>query len=347
MDERLTYHPVTRAVAVGLRRRCGWAKGRPRRVVVAVSGGADSVALLRVMRLLAGRRGWPIELAVGHVQHHLRGEAGEADARWVGELCGALGVRYERADVAVGEGNVEAAARAARYRALREIAGRVRASEVLTAHTATDQWETLLMRVSRGTGLGGLRGIAWRSLLDAVEGAEGGRAAGSLAVLRPMLGVSRDDVRELLTSIGQGWREDETNADAERRARARLRRDVLPVLRELYPGAEHAAGRLAEIAAAWRPDATPDVTWGEVDGRWVTSRAAFDAAEMDERRAVETIRWGLEHAGVPMGRVNAAVLGSIARALRDGAGGTRRFQLAGGWSVEVTRDAVAITPRVE
>ncbi|MEM6334879.1 MAG: tRNA lysidine(34) synthetase TilS, partial [Planctomycetota bacterium] len=175
MGEGLAYHPVTRAVAVALRRRLGWRKlgvGEPaRRAVVAVSGGADSVALLRVMHALSTRRGWATQLTVGHVQHHLRGDAGEADARWVEGLSAELCVRFEREDVRVGAGNVEAAARAARYAALGAIARRVGAGEVMTAHTLTDQWETLLMRVSRGTGLGGLSGIAWRRGL--VEGGVG------------------------------------------------------------------------------------------------------------------------------------------------------------------------------
>ncbi|MEM9789225.1 MAG: tRNA lysidine(34) synthetase TilS [Planctomycetota bacterium] len=342
-DARLAYHPVVREVAMALRRRCGWRKGERRGVLIAVSGGADSVGLLRLMRLLSGRRGWPIELAVGHVQHHLRGEAAEADARWVDALCGELGVRFERADVGVAPGNVEAEARRARYAALRAMAGRVGAGEVVTAHTATDQWETLLMRMSRGTGLAGLAGIAATAPMP-FERAER-TSANPVTLTRPMLTVGREAVREMLRAIEQGWREDATNEDAEHRARARLRRDVLPVLKALYPAAERAAGRLAEAVQSRAQDEAAGGFFEPESGgpaaSWSASRAVLSVLSPATLGAA--VRVSLESLGAPMGGVNAATTEAIARAVRDGRGGRRVFQLAEGWRVEVTREAVVIT----
>ncbi|MEM6333515.1 MAG: hypothetical protein AAF823_09285, partial [Planctomycetota bacterium] len=162
-------------------------------------------------------------------------------------------------------------------------------------------------------------------------------------VARPMLGVGREEVRALLGAIGQGWREDETNEDAERRARARLRRDVLPVLAELYPGAEAAAGRLADAAAQWRAARVVELGWAPMhDGRgWRVGRARLSAALAVD--GDEALRGGLSEAGVPMGSVNAEATRAMSRAVRDGAGGERVFALAEGWRMVVTREAVEVT----
>ena len=244
------YHPLVRRVAEGLRRRCGVRQGAD--VLVAVSGGADSVALLRAMALLAPRRGWRLRLEVAHVQHHLRGEDAEADAAFVRDLAAGLGLPYHRRDLSWHgqRGNVEDNARRMRYAALLEIA--VACSEdsasagegggarfVATAHHADDQLETLLLRLVRGTGLRGLRGIAWRREL----GSEG------VMLIRPMLAATREQAVDFLRAMAQPWREDASNQDTQR-ARARLRREVLPVLRDMRPGVATRAVRLADRVRA-------------------------------------------------------------------------------------------------
>lgn len=228
------YRPLVRAVAHGLRHRAQVHEGD--HLLVACSGGADSVALLRALHLLAPRRRWRLRLTVAHVQHHLRGDAAEGDAAFVAELSAELGLGFVRADIRPGDaaGNLEAIARDQRYAALARLAVEARAGAVATAHHADDHLETLLMAVIRGTGPAGLRGVAWsRPIADQVQ------------LVRPMLGATRDQALDLLGALGQDWREDATNTDVAR-TRARLRRDVLPVLRELNAGAALNALRLSE-----------------------------------------------------------------------------------------------------
>ena len=167
----LPHHPLVRAVAEGLRHHCGVREGA--RLIVAVSGGADSVALLRALAILAPRRNWNLNLAVGHVQHHLRKRGAEADARFVAALAKKLELPFLRADLEPprpAKGNREDWARKERYGALAEMAQAFGASFMVTAHHGDDQLETMLMRLVRGCSVRGLAGMRWRR-----------RLAGSLA----------------------------------------------------------------------------------------------------------------------------------------------------------------------
>lgn len=231
----VAYHPLVKAVARALRQRCGVAEGA--HVVVAVSGGADSVALLRAMHHLSHRRKWRLHLTVGHVDHGLR-DASAADAAFVVALAASLKLTCDvrKVDLARDAPNLEAVAREMRYDALSAMAQRAGATFVATAHHADDQLETLLMAMLRGTTVKGLRGIAWqRPLVDGVT------------LVRPMLRATHELAMDYLRKLDQPWREDHTNTDAAR-TRARLRRDVLPVLRELRPGVALKAVELSEHA---------------------------------------------------------------------------------------------------
>lgn len=203
--------------------------------VVAVSGGADSVALLRA--LVAVRTG---PLTVAHFNHRLRGAESDGDAAFVAELAGSLGLpfRVGGADVAaVGAGgNLEATARRLRYGWLAEVAADVGAKWVATGHTADDQAETVLHRLLRGTGLQGLRGIA------AV------RRFPFPLLLRPLLTVTRADVLAYLGELHQPFRTDSSNADP-RFTRNRIRAELLPLLKTFNPDVASALTRLAEQAA--------------------------------------------------------------------------------------------------
>ncbi len=201
---------------------------RDTHVVLGVSGGADSVALLRAMASLKEREGGQGQLFVAHLNHGLRGHAGDADEEWVKALCERLNVMFaaERMDVSAiaaeqGDG-WEAAARSARYDFLRATAERVGARFVVTAHTASDQIETVLHRILRGTGIEGLAGMAKARPLTA-----------GISLVRPMLEVKRDDVLEYLAKTGQEYRTDATNQDM-RWTRNRLRHELLPQLRESF-----------------------------------------------------------------------------------------------------------------
>ncbi|REK17705.1 MAG: tRNA lysidine(34) synthetase TilS [Planctomycetota bacterium] len=210
-------------------------------VLLAVSGGADSVALLRAA--LARKAPGPGRLVVAHVHHGLRGAEADADEAFVRQLCDELDVACEvgRADVAQlaateGDG-VEAAARAARYAFLQETAGRLGARYVATAHTADDQAETILHRIVRGTGLAGLSGMETsRELCEGV------------ALVRPLLFVRRVEVIDYLSALDQPFREDTSNRD-ESFTRNRLRRSLLPQLAADYnPGVVEALLRLGRLA---------------------------------------------------------------------------------------------------
>lgn len=191
-------------------------------VLLAVSGGGDSVALLRAMAAL--KTGGQGRLCVAHLNHHLRADSDD-DERFVVELCGRLGIacEVEQLDSAqlAGVSGVEAAARAARYRFMEAAAGRCGARFVVTAHTADDQAETILHRIVRGTGIRGLSGMART------------RPLGHAVLIRPILGVRRDEITAYLAALGQPFRHDSSNADT-RFTRNRIRHQLLPRLKRHF-----------------------------------------------------------------------------------------------------------------
>jgi tRNA(Ile)-lysidine synthase len=220
------------------------------RVAVAVSGGADSVALLHLLLELRAELG--IVLSVAHVNHQLRGEESEQDAGFVARLARqheltlhacvtALDLNSKHpSDKAIG---IEAAARRVRYDFFRKLAREGRASKIVTAHTLDDQAETVLLRIFRGTGIRGLAGIHPRIVFEDQGGAFG-------EVVRPLLGFRRAELLEFLRARGQSWREDSSNRDIAF-LRNRVRHRLLPRIAEEFGEAaiEHMS-ELAEIARA-------------------------------------------------------------------------------------------------
>ncbi len=208
------------------------------RLGVAVSGGADSVFLLHALREV--HRG---PLVVLHVNHGLRGAASDEDEAFVRRLAGELPCAVVRAGPV--EGNLEQFCRRTRLRWFTEWRAVGLVDWVATGHTASDQAETVLLRLLRGTGPTGLRGVLERT---------------KSGLIRPLLGVSREAVREYLTRQGLAWREDASNEDP-RFLRNRVRREVLPLLRELSPAVEGHLVRLAGIAGLeeqyWREQIMP------------------------------------------------------------------------------------------
>ena len=202
-------------------------------LLVAVSGGPDSTALLAALAELAPGRG--LRLTAAHVDHGLRGGEGAEEAAQVAALATRLGVGFAGRTIAVGAGaDLESRARRARYRALGAMAEEVGATRLVTGHTRDDQVETLLLRLLRGAGRRGLGGM---------------RAAGG-RLLRPLLDVSRADVRRFIADRGLTFALDRTNADL-RRARNRVRRLLVPFLTTEFnprvgPALAALAGRLRD-----------------------------------------------------------------------------------------------------
>ena len=206
-------------------------------VVVAVSGGGDSVGLLRVLQASASE--FDLRLSVAHLDHETRGEEGQGDARFVAELAASLGIPFDLGHWrAARSGHFEADARRARYQWLASVAEARGCLHVAVGQTLDDQAETILHRIIRGTGLRGLAGMPARR-----------RLAPGVVLVRPLLGVVRGEVREYLAAIGQGFREDSTNLDTSK-TRARIRLDLLPDLAEKYnPAVAEALVRLGRIAS--------------------------------------------------------------------------------------------------
>jgi tRNA(Ile)-lysidine synthase len=199
------------------------------RLVIGVSGGADSMALVDGLLRLQRRKGWPGLIHVAHVNHMLRGAAAEADLQFVQtwaeqhELAFSS-LRVDVAQLAHAQGrNWEATARTVRYDFFAQVANQYTAQFVCTAHTFDDQVETLLLRLLRGTGAAGLRGI--HETLELRE---------DVFLLRPMLMVTRTEVLAHCAQYGIEFRTDETNA-LEDFTRNHVRHTLLPLLHSFNP----------------------------------------------------------------------------------------------------------------
>ena len=207
------------------------------RVLAAVSGGSDSVSLLWILRELQDA-GAVALTGVAHLNHQLRAHA-DRDEEFCRALAGRLAVPLVvgRVDVAAlaraGRCSIEVAARRARYAFLDEVRVATSSDHVAVAHTRDDQAETVLMRLVRGAGTRGLRGVL--------------PARG--AVVRPLLDCGRDELRQFLAARSQTWVEDETNADLSH-PRNRIRHELLPLLAARYrPSVDRVLARTADVAA--------------------------------------------------------------------------------------------------
>lgn len=205
------------------------------KVGVAVSGGADSVCLLHVLRELAPR--WDLRLHVLHVNHRLRGAESAGDAEFVRGLATEFGFPYtlDERGLDATTGNLEEAARVARLEFFARVSQSGQLHRVATGHTRSDQAETVLFRFLRGAGTAGLAGI---------------RPVTSSGLVRPLLEVTREEVLSYLRERGMVWREDSTNREA-RFDRNRIRHDLLPQLaREWNPALPLMLAQVADWAVA-------------------------------------------------------------------------------------------------
>lgn len=208
--------------------------GKPGRVKAAVSGGADSVALLLVLSELAGQEGF--DLSCVHVDHGIRPDSGE-DAAFVERLCASLGVPCRVFRVHL-NGTSEDEARAARYDAVLNGFPDDTDFALALAHHQRDQAETVLLHLFRGSGGEGLSAMEERSSRQ--------RTGGTALLWRPFLTISPDAIRRALEEKHAAWREDTTNGQDEY-LRNYLRHRVLPMIRDRIPAAEEAIGRAARL----------------------------------------------------------------------------------------------------
>lgn len=212
------------------------------RVAIAVSAGADSVGLLRILLELREELG--IVLSVTHLHHSIRGLDADADEQFVAELASKhnLEFYFDRQDAqsyAHEKGlSLETAGRQLRRGFFESLLQDQRVNRVATAHTLDDQAETVLMKLVRGAGTRGLAGVFPQQRLN------------SGSIVRPFLGIRRDEIRAYLRDLKQPWREDASNTDL-RITRNRVRWRVLPALREeLNPAVDTTLAHVAEIARA-------------------------------------------------------------------------------------------------
>jgi tRNA(Ile)-lysidine synthase len=230
------------------------------RVAVAVSGGADSVCLLRLLGNEAQRLG--LVLTVAHMHHGIRGDEADQDAAFVAALANQLNLRLLQASVNTplqaksARKGLEETARTLRYRWFAELLASGELDAVVTAHTRNDQAETVLQKLLRGAwteGLGGIHPVV--TTLSATSPLPSRAAAhsdptGAGLILRPLLDATRGQVVAWLEAIGQPWREDSTNADLAY-TRNRIRQQLLPELATYNP---QVTAQLAQLATLARDD---------------------------------------------------------------------------------------------
>jgi len=225
------------------------------RACVAISGGADSTALLLLLHTAntLPKNALGVGLSAVHINHTLRGPESDADQTFVAALCDRLAIPLHlhavdtQARAATHRETIEEAARNLRYQLFDKILAENSATHILTAHTLDDQAETVLMKLLRGAWLEGLAAIAPEITLPHGK------------ILRPLLHTRRDDLRAYLTARSQPWREDSSNSD-EAFTRNRLRHTLLPALRVENPSIDHTLANLAELAR-------------EEESRWQTELA--------------------------------------------------------------------------
>ncbi|MHC1785477.1 MAG: tRNA lysidine(34) synthetase TilS [Christensenellales bacterium] len=224
--------------------------GSPGRLLLGLSGGADSVALLHLLSALARESG--CALICVHVHHGLRAAA-DAEADFVVALCREMGIPLMVKRVTVSEqGSVEAAAREARYRAFSQAMQEADCRVIALAHHADDQAETLMLHLMHGSGPGGMAGMS----------------KFSQGIWRPLLAVRRDDLRAYLEANHLSWREDESNADTDHLRNA-IRHKLMPIMREMSPAA---VGSLGRTAAILRDE---EDYWEDLSSSWLWRHAAF------------------------------------------------------------------------
>jgi tRNA(Ile)-lysidine synthase len=325
----LLVNTLARSVLAHLRQR-HWLKPGDR-LGVAVSGGADSVALLRALLELRAELG--IVLSVAHFNHTLRGDESEADHEFVRNLARDHGLELHdaRGDVAQlakqKSLSTEAAARAARYEFFWSLIEHGRVDKIATAHTLDDQAETVLLRLIRGTGTRGLGGIQ-----PQLTGPSPGQES-SGAIIRPLLHIRRQTIESYLAELGQRWREDSSNGDLHH-TRNRVRQRLIPLLeKDFNPEITERLADFAEIAQA------EEAFWDEELKRHLTPNSLQRKALLHLPLA---LRRRVVRAATPPGlQLEFRQVESILEVATGEDGFPTTCNLADGWTFQRSGDSLA------
>jgi tRNA(Ile)-lysidine synthase len=216
------------------------------KIVVGVSGGADSVTLLSLMRRLAREKHWIVIAA--HIQHHLRGNESLNDQRFVESLCKKWHISCQVSEIhPPKDKGTEEASRDLRYGELAKIAQKTGAKTLVVAHNANDQAETFFLNLLRGTGVQGLGGILPLRPLSDVTGI---KSHSTIQVLRPLLSFSRKDILQYLLSEGLEFCRDSSNENLTYR-RNWVRKKIIPLIEEMQP---QIVERISELTAIFQSE---------------------------------------------------------------------------------------------
>ncbi|MBL1219045.1 MAG: tRNA lysidine(34) synthetase TilS [Planctomycetes bacterium] len=304
-------------------------------LIVAVSGGADSLALLAALSALARRPHLAYTIRVAHVNHRLRAEA-EQEAQQVQHIAQQLDLPCDTValDPSAATSNTSAWARRERYRALAQIAEEHSAHAVVTAHHGTDQLETLLLNLMRGTGTAGLAAMRWRKRVYGCD------------VIRPLLNQTHQACVQLCESIGWSWVEDPSNGQISQR-RNRIRAQLLPVVEQIAPGLDARIHRmtdqLADLSQFLSLSAQDLIEEAQRTADAGTASIEFDRSVLAAAHRVvvaEAIRKSAVQLGAPARKLNASTLTAAARAVMDSHRHPRTIELAGDVTVRVTSRTV-------
>jgi tRNA(Ile)-lysidine synthase len=302
------------------------------RVGVAVSGGADSVALLRLLLELRSELG--IVLSVAHFHHGIRGAEADGDAEFVAGLAKAHQLELHSGDgdspahARARQASLETAARELRYQFFARLLKSGKVDKIATGHTLDDQAETVLMKTLRGAGTRGLAGIY---------------PALKSGLVRPLLGTRRRELEEYLRGLGQEWREDSTNRDRQH-LRNRVRHELVPLLeRDFNPEVTRVLAETAEVARAeeeyWQRETErllPEVC--SEDGTSLKLKPLLAQPLAVQRRLV---RATLEHAGAGFDFRHGEDILRLAQKPKGA------VELAGGWRVVRGKNELLIGKQAE
>lgn len=303
--------------------------GGIRSILAAVSGGADSIAMLTALHMLKDKFGFTLNVL--HVNHCIRGGEANADADFTRNYCGEIQVPCKIVNIDVpaaarasGE-SLEMAARSARYAALTAYARELNADAVSTGHNADDQLETFFMRLGRGSGTRGLGGIRPRAVLPS-----------GITVIRPLIACRRAEIREWLRSSDISWAEDGTNGDLEI-TRNRVRALLVPLFEKtLGDSAAESLLRTMEILREdeeWLDEGTAGDLKTCIDDDGALICAGLPPQRPRCRRII--LAW-LHDNGLPLEVQSSRLVGEIADAAAGPENGSRRIQA--GLGIEIIRE---------